>query len=333
MPPGLPSGVNANDDRISAMQICVMAVTGSFDTGLSSVLDTLQIAGELAAAAGRENPFNVSLCGVRRRVSTQQGMRVPLAPLPRARPDVAIVPALGAKSPQALDLTLRERELNDLGDLLSEWSRAGTLVAAACTATFLIAQTGLLDGRRATTSWWLGPFFRERFPRVVLEVSKVVVQSRGCVTAGAALSHVDLALWLVRRQSPTLARTTANFLTYEDRTSQASFVMHDHLAQSDDLVERFEHWARRNLAEFSLAAAARAVGTSERTLERRLGLALGKSPLGFVQDMRVERAVQRLRSSRDSLEQIATEVGYSDAVTLRTLLRRRTGRGVRELRR
>lgn len=315
------------------MQICVTPVSGTFDTGLASVLDTLQIAGELAAGAGRENPFAVSVCGVRRRVETQQGMRVRLGPLPRHRPDVAIVPALGAKSPAALSQALDNREMRDLGELLRAWSRAGTLVAAACTGTFVLAQVGLLAGRHATTSWWLGPYFRERFPEVTLEDSKLVVPSRGCVTAGAALAHVDLALWLVRRQSPALARTTANYLTYEDRTSQASFVMHDHLAQTDALVERFEHWARRNLAEFSLGAAARAVGASERTLERRVSSALGKTPLAFVQDLRVERAVQRLRSTGQSLETIATEVGYSDAVTLRTLLRRRTGRGVRELRR
>lgn len=315
------------------MQVCVAAVTGTFDTGLASVLDTLQMAGDLAEGQRGTLPFRVSVCGVRQRVTTHHGMRVPVTPLPRTRPDVVVLPALGAKSPQALSRALEERELRDVGALLGEWSRAGTLVAAACTGTFVIAQAGLLDGRRATTSWWLGPYFRERFPRVELDDSKIVVQSRGYVTAGAALSHIDLALWLVRRQSPTLARTTANFLTYEDRSSQSGFVMHDHLAQSDQLVERFEAWARKNLSGFSLAAAARAVGTSERTLERRLSTALGKSPLGFVQDLRVERAVQRLRSSQDSLDEIAAEVGYSDGVTLRTLLRRRTGRGVRELRR
>jgi transcriptional regulator GlxA family with amidase domain len=315
------------------MRICVTAVTGTFDTGLSSVLDTLHIAGELAQAAGRQAPFELSLVGVRRRVTTQLGMRVPVAPLPRSRPDVVIVPALGAKFPEALSVALQGSESCDLGSLLAEWSRAGTLVAAACTGTFVVAQAGLLDDRHATTSWWLGPYFRERFPQVLLDDSKLVVQSRGCVTAGAALAHVDLALWLVRRHSPALARTTANYLTYDDRSSQATFVMHDHVTQSDDIVERFEHWARKNLAGFSLAGAARAVGTSERTLERRLRQVLGKSPSTFVQDLRVERAVHRLRSSQASLEDIATEVGYSDAVTLRTLLRRRTGRGVRELRR
>lgn len=316
------------------MRVCVAAINGTFDTGLASVLDTLQIANELAQGASREKPFELSVIGVRRRVTTQLGMRVPVIPPPRTRPDVVIVPALGAKSPETLSLALQDREARDLGELLGEWSDAGVLVAAACTASFLVAQTGLLDERRATTSWWLGPYFRECFPRVILDDSQIVVHSRGCITAGAALSHVDLALWFVRRHSPSLARTTANYLTHDERAGQTAFVMHEHVAQrSDEIVERFEHWARRNLAAFSLASAARAVGTSQRTLERRLRSVLGRSPTAFVQDLRVERAVQRLRSGRTSLEEIATEVGYSDAVTLRTLLRRRTGQGVRELRR
>jgi transcriptional regulator GlxA family with amidase domain len=315
------------------MQVCVLVAHGAFDTGLSTVLDTLQTASELAQRPKTENVFRVSVCGVRKRVLTQQGLRVPLAPLPRSRPDVVIVPALGAKSPEALAAALAQREVTDLGQQLAEWSRAGSLVAAACTATFVVAHAGLLDGRAATTSWWLSPCFRERYPRVTLDASKIIVSSRGFVTAGAALSHVDLALWLVRRKSPTLARTTANFLTFEDRTSQTSYVMQDHLAHTDELVEKFEAWARRNLTSFSLAAAARAVGASQRTLERRLHGALGKSPLSYVQDLRVEGAVHRLRTTDRSLEDIAAEVGYGDAVTLRTLLRRKTGRGVRELRR
>jgi transcriptional regulator GlxA family with amidase domain len=315
------------------MQVCVLVANGAFDTGLSSVLDTLQTANELLPASKAGSPFRVSVCGVRKRVTTQQGLRVPLVALPRVRPDVVVVPALGAKSPDTLAAALATREVTELGQQLGEWSRAGTLVAAACTASFVLAEAGLLDGRTATTSWWLGPCFRQRYPGVTLEDSKMIVASRGFATAGAALAHVDLALWLVRRKSPSLARTTANFLTFDDRPSQSSYVMQDHLAHSDQLVDRFEQWARHNLAAFSLLAAARAVGTSQRTLERRLRAALGKSPLSYVQDLRVENAMHRLRTSDHSLDEIASEVGYGDAVTLRTLLRRKTGRGVRELRR
>jgi transcriptional regulator GlxA family with amidase domain len=153
------------------------------------------------------------------------------------------------------------------------------------------------------------------------------------VTAGAALAHFDLALWLLRRVSPALAALTARYLVVEPRASQAAYIIPDHLAHSDPLVERFERWARGQLAQgFSLGAAAQAIGTSERTLARRMQHVLGKSPLAYFQDLRVERAVHLLQTSSDGVDQIAAKVGYSDGVTLRTLLRKKIGRSVRELR-
>ena len=99
------------------------------------------------------------------------------------------------------------------------------------------------------------------------------------------------------------------------------------------LVERFERWARERLAKgFSLEEAARATRTSTRTLTRRMHKVLGKSPLSYFQDLRVERAVHLLKTSDETVDQIASSVGYADGVTLRVLLRRRLGRGVRELR-
>jgi len=88
------------------------------------------------------------------------------------------------------------------------------------------------------------------------------------------------------------------------------------------------------LAEgFSLDQAAKALATSKRTLARRMESVLGKSPLAFFQDLRIERAVHLLRTGHASVDQIAAEVGYAEGVTLRALLRRRLGRGVREIRR
>lgn len=314
------------------MNICVLALEGVFDMGLSALLDTFQTTNELSAAARGGPPFRISLSGMRKRAKTQQGFQVPLTALPRSRPDVVIVPALGAKSPAALAPALERRDVIDAGSVLSEWSERGTLLAAACTGTFVLARAGLLDGRRATTTWWLAPFFRQSFPQVSLEEERMIVDSVDRVTAGAALAHFDLALWLVRRKSPALAREAAHFLTFDGRPSQSAYVMQDHLAHADPLVERFEAWARRNLSAFSLDAAARSVGASERTLERRLRAVLGKSPLSFVQDLRVEQAIHRLHTTSQSIEEIADAVGYQDGVTLRTLLRKKTGRGIRELR-
>jgi transcriptional regulator GlxA family with amidase domain len=317
------------------MRIHVLALDGVFDLGLSAILDTFGTASDLASGSGRGAArFEVTLVGVRRRVRTGRGLLVPVTTPARAgRADVVVIPALGAKTPQLVAKMFERSDVRDATALLARYAAAGAIVGAACTGTFLLAAAGLLDGRAATTTWWLAPLFRERFPRVTLDDSRMVVPAGRVVTAGAALAHLDLALWLVRSKSPGLAALCARYLVVDSRPSQALFAIPDHLAHADPLVERFETWAREHLVvRFSLSEAARAVGASERTLARRLRGVLGKSPLGYIQDLRVERAVHRLRTSDATLDDIAAEVGYADAVTLRTLLRRKVGRSVRDLR-
>ena len=154
------------------------------------------------------------------------------------------------------------------------------------------------------------------------------------MSAGAALSPIDLALWLVRGASPTLASLTAKYLIVDSRPSQSAYALTDHLVHSDPLVQRFESWARSRLKHgFSLDDAAKAVGSSKRTLARRIQTVLGKSPLAYFQSLRVERAVHLLKTSNASVDDIAERVGYSEGSILRVLLRRRLGLGIKEIRR
>lgn len=317
------------------MRIYLLVLDGVFDLGLAALTDTLSTANALAGSLEQPPaPIEVTLVGVRRRVRTAQGLTVPVVPVHGVQnPDVVLMPALGAKMPDTLAARLGRADVADAVVALRRWSGAGALAGAACTGTFLLAESALLDVQRATTSWWLAPMFRQRYPRVLLDDSRMLVNSAGFTTAGAALAHLDLALGIVRNCSPTLAALAARYLLVEARGSQAEFVIPDHLAHADPVVERFESWARQRLAHgFSLAQAAVATGTSERTLARRLQGVLGRSPLSYFQDLRVERAVHLLRTSTDSVDQIAAQIGYSDGVTLRALLRRKLGRGVRELR-
>jgi transcriptional regulator GlxA family with amidase domain len=318
---------------MDAMKVQVLALDGVFDSGLSVVLDTLATANELAEASHKPRPFEVALCGMRRSVSTQHGLRVPVSKASATRrPDLVIAPALGTKTPEAMAAALERSDVRDAAELMRAFTAEGVRVAGACTATFVLGQAGILDGGEATTTWWLSPLFRELFPLVALDESRMIVRSRRVITAGAALAHVDLALWLVRQKSPALAHATARYLVFDARPSQAAYVMPDHLAHDDALVKRFESWARKHLADFSLGAAAHHVGASERTLERRIRAVLGRTPLAYVQDLRVELAVHKLRTTGDTIDEIASLVGYSDGVTLRTLLRKKTGRSIRELR-
>jgi transcriptional regulator GlxA family with amidase domain len=317
------------------MRVSVLALENVFDTGLATVLDAFQTANELADLSGLSSSrFDVTVVGVRKTVRTSQGLMVPVRPLTRRAPDCVVVPAIGFKMPGPLQRALARPDIRDATVVLQQWAAQGSTMSAACIGTFVLAESGLLDNHHATTTWWLAPLFRSRYPAVRLDESHMVVKSGKVVTAGAALSHMDLALWLIRQQSPRLAAVTAKYLIVDSRPSQSAYVLSDHLIHSDPLVERFERWARTRLAHgFSLNEAAKAVASSKRTLARRMHAVLGKSPLSYFQSLRVERAVHLLKTGNESVDQIAARVGYADGVTLRTLLRRRLGYGIREIRR
>jgi transcriptional regulator GlxA family with amidase domain len=317
------------------MRIAILALQGLWDTGLTVMLDAFSLAHRFSALQmGGTARFDVSVVGVRRRVRSGQGLTIPAQAItPDLKPDWVIVPALNTGRPEQLLPALERRDVIQAKMELRKWHAGGAHIAASCIGSFVVAETGLLDHQEATTTWWLAPLFRQRYPNVLLDESRMLVPSKVGVTAGAAMGHLDLALWLIRKASPELASLVSRYLLADIRSSQAPYIIPNHLAQADPLILRFEKWSRDHLKEgFSLQQAANALATSARTLQRRCEAVLGKSPLSYFQDLRVERAQSLLHGSGLDLDAIAAEVGYVDGATLRTLLRERLGRGVRELR-
>jgi transcriptional regulator GlxA family with amidase domain len=317
------------------MRISVLALDELFDTGLTCMLDAFTLANKFSALQLGGTPrFDVSIAGVRRRVRSGQGLAIPVQAItPDLKPDWVVVPALNTGGPEQLVPALERRDVIEATIQLRKWHAEGVYLAASCIGSFILAETGLLDHREATTTWWLAPLFRQRYPNVLLDETRMLMPSDVGVTAGAAMGHLDLALWLIRKASPELAAVVSRYLLADIRSSQAPYIIPNHLAQADPLVLRFEQWARKNLKTgFSLQEAAKALATSARTLQRRCEAVLGKSPLAYFQDLRVERARSLLHGSGLDVDAIAAEVGYVDGATLRTLLRQRLGRGVRDLR-
>jgi len=317
------------------MRISVLALEGLWDTGLTVTLDAFALANRFSARQMGGTPyFDLSVVGVRKRVRSGHGLAIPVRAITQEmKPDWVIVPALSTGTPERLLPSLARADVRHAKAQLLKWHAEGACIAASCIGTFLLAETGLLDHREATTTWWLAPLFRQRYPNVLLNESRMLVSSDTVVTTGAAMGHLDLALWLIRQASPGLATTVSRYLLADIRSSQAPYIIPNHLAQADPLILRFERWARDHLKEgFSLQDAAKALATGARTLQRRCDAVLGKSPLAYFQDLRVEHAQSLLHGSGLDLEAIAAEVGYADGATLRTLLRQRLGRGVRDLR-
>ena len=308
------------------MHVALLASDGCFSSGLTALIDVLSTAeAQRPGADPSIPPIRVDVTGTGRTVTTGAGLTVPVTMHPRELQavDVVVVPALGTMTAEDTLSALAAPAARAIITVLSDLDPEVTTVAAACTGVFTLAESGLLDLRRATTSWWLGAAFRRRYPSVLLDLGTMVVSDAGVVTAGAAFAHIDLALALVRRVSPCLAGHVARLLVIDERASQGAYLVVDHLSHNDPLVLAFEQQARARLGEsldvWELAAA---IGTSRRTLERRTQAALGMSPLALVQRLRAERAVHLLRTTAQSVEQIAPQVGYANASTLRSLLRR-----------
>jgi transcriptional regulator GlxA family with amidase domain len=313
------------------MRIAVLVLHDVFDSGLTGVLDVLKAANDLRRCIPQPPPpWEVTAVGFDSTVRTSCGLTVDTEPVDRAEDcDLLLLPAVATAHPHGLVPWLEGAATAGVRDLVVRARARGAQLAASCTSTFLLAETGVLDGLRATTAWQLAPLFRERYPEVALDEQHMVTSCEGITTAGAAFSALDLALSLVRRSSPTLGDLVADNLIIDERPAQATYTMPRALIHSDPVVAAFEDWVRRHLSRpVTLDDAARAVGVSKRTLQRRTQAVLGISPVHFVQDLRIEQAIHLLRSTDESIDVIAHRVGYESAGTLRVLLRERTGRTV-----
>lgn len=308
------------------MRIGLVAVEGCFGAGVVSILDLLRTADALRAEVEPAIPaIDVEVVATRARVATSNGVLLPASASLRDLGgfDLVVVGALGTLNTADTLEALARRDVRALVAAVEAAAPPVTSLAAACTGSFVLGEAGLLDGGRATTSWWLGPAFRSRYPAVELDLESMVVADQRATTAGAAFAHIDLALTLVRRVSPVLAELVGRLLVVDGRPSQSAYLAVDHLEHDDGLVRAFEEHARANLGSpIDIATAARAIGTSRRTLERRVSRTLGLSPIALVQRLRVERARHLIRTTGESVDQIAHRVGYLNGSTLRALLRR-----------
>ena len=248
--------------------------------------------------------------------------------------DVLVLPGLGMATAPEIAAALQRADIVRAIELVARAAARGVLVAASCSAAFVLAASGVLDGREATTTWWLGPTFAQRFPRVTLRTDRMVVASGRVFTAGSAFAHADLMLAILAQTlSPSLAHMVARYLVLDERSSQARYMVMDHLRSADPVVRALERFIGSNLErQLTVPQMARATATSPRTLARKLERALGTTPLRFAQRLRIAQAVHLLETTRRSVDEIAARVGYADAAAFRRVFRRETGEAPRATR-
>jgi transcriptional regulator GlxA family with amidase domain len=209
--------------------------------------------------------------------------------------------------------------------------RLGSSIASVCSGAFLLAEAGLLDGARATTHWALVEAMQRRYPNVAILGNEVLVDNGRTVCSGAMTSYLNLALRLVERFGGTaLASTVAKLMLIDrQRVSQASYrslTVQAQVAHDDDLVAKAQRLLEQCMTDgIRLPLLADTLAVSERTLNRRFLKALGKTPLQYLQSVRIDHAKNLLEATGLSVEAVGEQVGYGDASTFRRLFKRETG--------
>jgi transcriptional regulator GlxA family with amidase domain len=259
-----------------------------------------------------------------------------LAGLPIA-PDLAFAEAKRADIVIVGDLAVgRDEETRGRWPAEVGWLRQqkaqGALICSVCTGALMLAEAGLLDGEEATCHWAAVDQLRSRYPAVRLRPERVLVPAgveHRLVTAGAAASWTDLALYLIARFcGEDEARRTAKLFLFGDRSDgQLPFAARVRPPQHDDAaVSAAQLWVADNYVSPSpVGEMTRASGLAPRTFKRRFQAATGYAPLDYVQSLRIEEAKQMLETTGAQIEAIAAEVGYTEPAAFRRIFKRATG--------
>lgn len=325
-----PARATPSPTPVPSLRIGILALEGSLLSSLASAGDLLRVAQKLAEIRQPQGAprFETTIVSARGadRIALANGLELAgLKPVPE-RLDVMLVP--GVMHESANDLVQRISPMQPEVELLRALHLRGVRLAATCSGTFLLAETGLLDGHRATTSWWLSAVFRHRYPRVRLDETELFVDDGQVMTSGAASAVQTLLLRLIAATGgEALAQQTARMLLLDpDRHSQAPYLNRALIERPrHSLSEKAEHFLLQELHEdISVARLAEYCGTSERSLLRHFRSHYGMSPIAHIQHLRVERAKTMLEASHLSLDEIVERCGYSDVSSFRKLFKRAT---------
>lgn len=243
-------------------------------------------------------------------------------------PDAATLPAM-LISPGRLTGPPDAQEAAPYARWLLDRHAQGVVLVSTCGGAFLLAETGLLAGRPATTHWLFADQFRDRFPDVRLDIDKMVIEDGDIITAGGLMAWTDLGMRIVDRLlGPTVMIETGKFLLIDasgrEQRHYSSFA--PRLTHGDEAVLKVQHWLQERAGRaVSVGDMAGKAGLEERTILRRFKGATGMKPIEYVQNLRVGKARELLEFTKRSIDQIAWAVGYEDATAFRRIFHRIMG--------
>lgn len=299
------------------------------ENNLSSIVGAYKIftrANAYWKSTGKKEVFNIQLAGLSKKVDFYEGLfsvkpHVDISAITQT--NLIIIPSLNHNYEKAL------KGNKNLIDWVAQQYKDGAEVATICTGTFMLAASGLLDGKSCSTHWSAANDFRTMFPKVNLQTDQLITDENGIYTNGGAYSFLNLMIYLVEKyyDRQTAIFCAKVFQIEMDRQSQSSFIIFKgQKSHGDEMVQQAQAYIEDNLNEkITVEQLSAKFAVGRRNFDRRFIKATGNTPVEYAQRVKIEWAKKALESSRKTINEVMYDVGYSDVKAFREVFKKITG--------
>lgn len=296
---------------------------------LASIVDARTIftgANDFLQAMGRQPAFNVQMVGLTKEVKVHGGMfsvhpDVLLGELQKS--DMVIIPAISGDLENAVKVN------QEFVPWIINQYHNGAEIASLCIGSFVLASTGLLNGKECSSHWITADKFRSMFPEVTLVDGRIVTEQQGLYSSGGATSYWSLLLLLIEKYAGRdIAIMAAKIYALEiDRKSQSPFAMFTgQKKHEDDPIKQAQEYIENNVTEkISVEDLSSMYAIGRRHFERRFKKATNNTPVEYIQRVKIEAAKKQLESTPKNINEVMYDVGYTDAKAFRTVFKKITG--------
>src|SRR5260221_6030188 len=296
---------------------------------LSSIVGAYKIftrANEYWKKNGKKELFTIQLAGLSKEVEFYEGLftvkpHTHISTITKT--NLIIIPSLNHNYQKAL----KGKQL--LVDWIEKQYKHGAEIASICTGAFLLASSGLLDGKSCSTHWAAADNFRAMFPEVNLQTDKLITAENGIYTNGGAYSFLNLVIYLIEKyyDRQTAIFCSKVFQIEMDRQSQSAFIIFTgQKSHGDEMVKKAQTYIESNLDEkISVEHLSSKFSVGRRNFDRRFIKATGNTPVEYSQRVKIESAKKTFKTTRKTINEEMYEIGYSDVKAFREVFRKITG--------
>lgn len=315
-------------------KVSILVLEGCTPMSPIGAMEILKKSGEIAqqVTQSKKTFFEVELVGVKsKRVKVSENLHLDChTTIDKVKKtDLLLIPALEIEIKQKMD------QNKFCVAHIQRLKKNGAEVGSMCTGAFLLASTGLLNNKSATTHWYFAEEFRTMFPNIELLDDKIIVDEGGIYTSGGATSSLNLCLYLVEKYCGKESAILSSKMLLMDMNNyyQSSYAMFTpQIQHNDEAIGKAQRLIETSKEKITVEDLAEKVNLSKRSFIRRFKANTGNTPMDYIQRMNVEKAKRRLENTKDSVESIIYALGYNDINSFRKLFIKYTSLSPKEYR-